>query len=113
MQAILLIFFLLLYIFNVNICAHFYPEYLTDYDVWEDWYYLRGKIYEVMFFMAILIPFTKVTKLSKSLALFGVILIVATFIDKILNMNETMLRDWMVVIPCAIAVANMVYQKEK
>jgi hypothetical protein len=102
----------LIYIFNVNICAYFYPEYLTDYKVWEDWYYLRGKIYEFMFFIAVLIPFKKETNLSRSLALLGLILIGASFIDKILNINQTMLRDWMIVIPCAIAVANMVYQNK-
>jgi len=113
MQAVLLILFLLLYVFNVNICAYFYPEYLIDYDVWEQWYYLRGKIYEVMFFIAILIPYFKTTTISKSLGLFGLILISASFIDKILNVNETMLRDWMILIPCAAAIANMVYQNKK
>lgn len=113
MQSILLIIFILLYVFNVNICAYFYPEYLIDYDVWEQWYYMRGKVYEVIFLILLLIPFTKITVLSKSLALFCLIVVGASFIDKILNVNETVLRDWMVIIPCAVAIANMLYQNKK
>ena len=108
MQAILLIIFIGLQMFNTNICNHFY-----NYDLdFGKWYYLRCDIYEVMFLIAVIIPWFKTTLFSKSLMVFGGVLIGASVIDKVfLDVHTISDREWFIIVPFAMAAGYLLYEK--
>lgn len=109
MRTILLILFILLWKFNVVICALFYPDYLTDRNAWDEWYYLRGKIYEVIFLLGVSALFFEEDRNSFFLKWVAFVVISASVVDKLLqNEHSEILRDYIIVYPFALITAFLV-----
>ena len=108
MRASLLIIFLTLWKFNTDICNYYY-DYSIDF---SEWYYLRCDIYEVMFLVAIIIPWFKSTLFSRGVMLFGLVLIAASVIDKVF-INDYALTDkfYFVIVPFAVSSGYIFYEK--
>ena len=116
MQLVLILLFLILWKFNTNICTYFYgydPSDPGTFYLFEKWYYLRDQIYEVLFLIGFLIPFHKITRISRGALVFGLVYIGSSVIDKSLGIFTEKLRDYFVVIPMGVALAYMIDKKIK
>ena len=110
MRSILLIIFLGLWKFNTDICNHYY-NYNDNY---AEWYYLRCDLYEIMFLIAIIIPWTKSTLFSRALKVFGLVLISASVIDKVfLDVYSLTDKFWFIIIPLAVSSSYILYEKKR
>lgn len=108
-QTLAVVVFLILWKFNKDICDYYYPDYKDDFN---SWYYFRCKIYEVMFFIALLFPFTKTTRISKSVTAGGLFYVGCSVVDKVLQgIHLELLRDWFVVLPASIFIGYLTYKK--
>lgn len=117
-RAVLIFVFILLWKFNVMFCGWVYPDYITSAEVWDEWYLLRSKIYEVMFLLGVLALFFNETKHSYFMKWVAFVVVSASVVDKILqNVHFELLRDWAVVYPFSIVVAYFMtkhqWQKER
>ena len=108
MQAVLLFIFIFLYFFNYDICSRFFDPYEQT----QEWYYLRDRLYEGMFFIAVLASKFKRTLLSKALSIFGLVLIGFCIIDKyFLDVYLLTDRDYFIIIPLAVSAGYIYYEK--
>lgn len=84
MRSILVILFFALWFFNTETTMWIYPEFNSSSEAFKEWYYLRCRIYEVMFLISYLIPI-KEDRYSKALTWFVIIVLFFSAVDKILN----------------------------
>lgn len=71
-----------LWYYNTEICTYYYPDFQESMKEWDKWYYLRCKIYEVMFLIAFLFPVFKSTRLSKALTITSGFIVACSVVDK-------------------------------
>ncbi len=111
MQSILIIIFLTIWKFNTTFCDHYY-NYETEFG---QWYYLRCDVYEVMFLIAVIIPWFKSTVYSKTIMFFGGVLIGWSVVGKVfLDSYNTTDIDMFIILPLAITSSlYYLYQQKK
>ena len=110
MQAVLSILFIIVYFFTYDICSSFYDPYEQT----QEWYYLRDKIIESLFLLAILIPWFKRTLFSESVLVFDVVLIAFSIVDKVfLEVFTNTDKDWFIILPLASSICYAYYHKRK
>lgn len=101
------------YLGNSILIGKLYPNVSTDYDQFISAYYLRNKIYEVMFclfFLACMLGFKGFTR---AVFAFGFVMCAASCFDKIiLNVSQYLWTDILVVI-VAFGAALYGYKRQK
>lgn len=115
-RLILIILFYVLWQFGYEIAIYFHPYDHADADTfvhWEGYYYLRDRIDELMFFVLVLIPLTKRTRLSTAVISGVAFSVFCSVVDKVLQSQfSEVLRDWMVVVPASVFLAYLVYRRK-
>jgi len=110
MRLILSILFILLYLFQSIFLRFIYPDYLIDADVWDNWYFTRCQIYEILFLIALLIPLLKKNRIGDSFVFLSLTLVFFSNIDKnVIGVFDFMYRDNFVYI--ASILFSTVYYK--
>ncbi len=103
----------LLYLFNTKIVEYYYPDLGTDYDSFVKAYYLRLKIYELMFGMFFYIVMVSTRKFVRAIFTFGFMLCLASCFDKwVLEIHHYLWTD-IIVFLSALIVSCIVYKREK
>lgn len=119
------IILMIAYLINSNVLKRIYPnamkifqegisykEYMSYLPDFQNYYILRGQIYEVMFFLVFLLFYLNCTsKVLKGVTAFILFLATASVIDKcFLDIYEFVLTDYIVIL-CAIIVGIYKYFK--
>ena len=112
MRQVLVIIFAVLYVTNYHICSHFYPEFKTDYLEHGNFIALRETIFEIMFFIALLIPLFKKTFISKISIIAVSFWVMGSIIDKLQGVNSYHIHD-IIVILGSLIIARELYLKNK
>lgn len=99
MKWVIGIILVILYVGNSPLLAKLYPNMSTDYDQFIQGYYLRNKIYEVMFCLFFLACMLDSKGFTRAVFAFGFVMCAASCFDKIiLNVSQYLLTDILVVI---------------
>lgn len=107
------IILVILYVGNSPLLAKLYPNASTDYDQFMSFYYLRNKIYEVMFCFFFLACMLGSKGFTRAVFAFGFVMCAASCFDKIiLNVSQYLLTDILVVI-VAFGAALYGYKRQR
>ncbi len=112
MRLVLIILFIALWFSNTKICYWVYPEASLNYDDYNAAIFLKHKIYELMFLVALSLPFFKKTKISKALTIGTLLLVGASLIDKAVHQVYSYHAHDVIVIAGSIFVTLIVYKYE-
>lgn len=97
----------------MKIVEYYYPDLGTDYNSFVSAYYLRLKIYEVIFCLCFYIGMVSTTKLLKAIFVFSFMLCAASCFDKwVLEFHTYLVTDVIVIIG-AFITSYVVFKKEK
>lgn len=112
MRIFLPILFFTLYLGNNLFCEFIYPNAAVEYSEWLKYFALKETLYELMFFIALLIPLFKSSLVSKSITIAVLSFVFGSIIDKgIMNNFEINIHD-LVVFAFAICVGSFYYFKK-
>ena len=117
MRAFLLSCFIALWYSNYYICSTVYPYDYAVEDTWQyfaDWYYLRDRIYEVMFLILVSAFSFKKSRLSNAIAIGAVVLLSASVLDKwVMGVFDFQLHDVYVFLASAVVGLKYYYGRKR
>ncbi len=110
-RSILILLFLALFICNEPFCLWFYPESVNIESEWYKYDALKKQLNEVIFLVALSMPFFKESTLSKSLLIVSVGIVTASVIDKMQGVSTRHVHDVIVIL--AFCFAGYEYYKNE
>lgn len=111
MRSITIILFFFLWFFNTEITIWIYPNFNSSNEAFKEWYYLRCRIYEVMFLISYLIPI-KEDRYSESLRYSVMLVLFFSAVDKLLNSIFGFHPHDIIVYAFSILIGLLVYHKK-
>lgn len=102
-RLVLILLLLFLFHYNIEICTYYFPDFQESSTKWKEWYYLRCRIYEVMFLIGFAIPLFKGNQISTSISLGCVVILIGSVTDKFTGIYSSHWHDTIVYI-LALAV---------
>jgi hypothetical protein len=92
--------------------SYFFPNRVSDFEVWERYFVAKDALYDLMFFLVFLIVFWNTQKLSKAIAAFLVIVSGGSFIDKVIfNLNMYLWSDIVLIVVALILSVHLYVTK--
>tara|TARA_R110000823_G_scaffold306482_3_gene428915 strand:- start:368 stop:718 length:351 start_codon:yes stop_codon:yes gene_type:complete len=110
---IFIIGFMVLWFTNHLFGQYYYPDMKTIHTDWDNAIILREIMFEKMFIFSLLLGVFKQTRLSKSLSVFSIILVISSIIDKQIHEEYHWTYYDPIVILFASTIAIIIYINER
>jgi hypothetical protein len=109
-NIVLISVFVLMFHLNYPFLTWLYPKFDTV--QFEQFYFFRARIYETMFLLAVIFFFLNTKGLEKSVSAFGLVIVGASWIDKVIYEIHNYLYSDSILIVVAAVVGFFIYKKD-